>query len=102
MFYNIQKKLLLSKEKYCHLEQHKNLLAQFVSSKTLRIGIPGDSLLIFPYTDQLKEEIKKIVLKVLGQGVIKTSAVKLLNNETKVWSLSLVDNSKLLEAYEKL
>ena len=43
-----------------------------------------------------------MVLKILGQGVIKTSAVKPYNNETKVWSLSLVDNYKLLDSYEKL
>lgn len=40
-----------------------------------------------------------MVLKVLGQGVIKSSAVKLINNETKVWSLNFVDNSKILEGY---
>jgi hypothetical protein len=84
------------------LEQHKNLLAQFASSKNLRIGFPGDSLLIYPYTDLLKDEIKKMVLKVLGQGVVKSSAVKILNNVTKYWSLNLINNSKLLETYEKL
>lgn len=43
-----------------------------------------------------------MVLKVLGPGVIKNSAVKNISAEMKVWSLTLVDNSKLLETYEKL
>ncbi len=73
MFYNIQKKILASKERYyirivftqsvdtnkfmehCLLEQHKNNLAQFTGSKTLRIGVIGDSLLLYPYTEVHKE-----------------------------------------------
>lgn len=43
-----------------------------------------------------------MVLKVVGPGVIKNSAVKNISPEMKVWSLTLVDNSKLLETYEKL
>ncbi len=31
------------------------MLAQFSGSKTFRIGIPGDMLLITPYSDVVKE-----------------------------------------------
>jgi hypothetical protein len=85
--------------KFCLLEQHKNLLAQFTASKTLRIGFPGDSLLLYPYKETLKDDLKKVVLKVLGEGAIMKSVVKELGEDQKVWSLNLVDNSKLLESY---
>lgn len=73
MFYNIQKKILGSKERYyirivfnqakdcqrfgeiCLIEQHKKILAQFSGTKSLRIGIPGDNLLIYPYSDNYKD-----------------------------------------------
>ena len=72
MFYNIQKKIFASKDRYyvrivftciedckefmdyCLLEQHKNMLAQFTGSKSLRIGVPGENLILTPYSEALK------------------------------------------------
>ena len=94
MFYNIQKKILASIERFyirlifnspsdckkflelCLEEPHKRLLPQFSGTKTLRIGVPGDSLLIHPYNEAIKDELKKKILNFLGQGVIKKSTIK--------------------------
>ena len=119
MFYNIQKKIFASKDRYyirivfnstqdckefmdyCILEQHKHMLAQFAGSKAFRIGVPGENLIITPYSDSVKEDHKKLIVKLLGMSAIKKSSVKEVNGQ-KVWCLTLVDPSKVLEYYEKL
>ena len=55
--------------------------------------------MLYPYKETLKDDLKKVVLKVLGEGAIMKSVVKELGEDQKVWSLNLVDNSKLLESY---
>jgi hypothetical protein len=78
------------------------MLAQFSGSKNIRIGIPGENLLISPYSDTVKEDLKKVIVKVLGIGAIKKSNIKDIGDGKKVWSLTLVDTSMLMEYYEKL
>lgn len=119
MFYNIQKKIFASKDRYyirivfnntqdckdffnyCMTDQHKHMLAQFSGSKTFRIGVPGDNLIISPYSDTIKEDLKKLIVKVLGMSAVKKSTVKEVNG-VKVWVLTMIEPSKLLECYEKL
>lgn len=94
MFYNIHKKIFSSKDRYyirivftcpedckkfleyCAVEQHKTMLAQFAGSKNFRIGVPGETLIVGPYSDGVKEELKSVVVKVLGHGAVKKSTVK--------------------------
>jgi len=78
------------------------MLAQFAGSKNFRIGVPGETLIVGPYSDGVKEELKSVVVKVLGHGAVKKSTVKEIGQEQKVWALTLVDPSKTLEYYEKL
>ena len=67
-------------------------MPQFSTTKVLRIGIPSDSILISPYNDEVKEPLKKAILHILGQGVIKKSNVIDIKNEVKYWSLKIVEN----------
>jgi hypothetical protein len=77
------------------------MLAQFAGSKTFRIGIPSENIIIAPYSEIFKEELKKLIIKLLGMSAIKKSSVKEVGDQ-KMWSLTLVDPSKVLECYEKL
>jgi hypothetical protein len=119
MFYNIQKKIFASKDRYyirivfnntddcrefmryCMLDQHKYMLAQFADSKAFRIGVPGENLIISPYSESIKDELKKLIVKVLGMSAVKKSTVKEFSG-LKVWVLTLIEPSKVLECYEKL
>ena len=77
------------------LEQHKHMLAQFSGSKSFRIGVPGESLIISPYSDTIKEELKKLIVRVLGMSAVKKSSVKEYSG-VKVWALTMIDPSKVL------
>lgn len=57
----------------CNLDQHNKLLAQFTSTKQLRVGYQGDSLIISPYNDEIKGEMKKEIVKILGTKAVKKS-----------------------------